>query len=50
MKDKFLLLFANMIIISESDGGERLRMTVIFIIFGMRFIFFILQVTVIHSH
>ena len=30
----------NMIIISEWLGGERLRMTVIFIIFGMRFIFF----------
>ena len=30
-----------MIIISERMGGERLRMTVIFIIFGMRFIFLI---------
>ena len=29
-----------MIIISEGMGGERLRMTVIFIIFGMRFIFY----------
>lgn len=40
----------DMIIISGRLGDERLRMTVIFIIFGMRFIFFILQMKVIHSH